>query len=164
MVGEDVDCQVDEQRRMVNTRLHSGGHLLDMAIDQLGLSWNPTKAQHYIDLSAIEYSGEWDESKTEELRSAIEHKSNELISAIKNENRILFTPAEQMHTVCKHVPTNIPTNKPSRVVIYGENFGIPCGGTHVRNLADIGEVQISKIKCKKGVIRINYEIVGINDK
>lgn len=163
MAGEDVDCKVDEQRRWVNTRLHSAGHLVDMAIDALGLDWVAVKAQHYIDLSAIEYNGKWDESKAEELRSAIEQKSNELI-ATKTDNKIEFMPVDQMHTVCRHVPANIPTNKPSRVVIYGENFGIPCGGTHVRNLADVGEIQISKIKCKKGVIRVNYEVVGINDK
>jgi len=46
--------------------------------------------------------------------------------------------------------------------MHGDNFGIPCGGTHVKNLSQIRKVHIPKLKEKKGVIRVNYTIEGIN--
>ncbi len=161
MVGEDVDCVVDKQRRGINTRLHSAGHVVDMAVDALGLDWTPTKGQHYPELCAIEYSGTWSPEKSEELRLAIESKANEL-TAQESDNRIEFMPVEDMHKYCKNVPANIPTNKPGRIVIYGEYYGIPCGGTHVRNLSQIGPIVISKIKEKQGTIRVNYGVKGVN--
>ncbi len=46
--------------------------------------------------------------------------------------------------------------------MYGEDFGIPCGGTHVRNLSQIGDLKVTKLKEKQGVIRLSYSVVGIN--
>ena len=160
-VGDVVSCTADRDRRSINTRLHSAGHVIDMAVDILGLDWVAGKGQHYPHLSAVEYTGIWEQEKAEQLRAAIEKRASEfvqqdLVSSIR------FMPVEEMHTVCKHVPENIPTNKPARVVIYGEDFGIPCGGTHVKHLSQIGSISIPKVKEKKGVIRVSYGIEGIN--
>lgn len=160
-VGDSVDCKVDHKRRAINTRLHSAGHVIDMAISTLGLDWRATKGQHYLHLSAVEYEGTWNAEDTEEQKAKIEQTANEII-ARGTDNSLRFIPVEEMHTVVKHVPTNIPTNKPARVVMYGEDFGIPCGGTHVKNLGQIGTVHVPKLKEKKGVIRVNYSVDGIN--
>ncbi|MGH7238996.1 MAG: alanine--tRNA ligase-related protein, partial [Candidatus Saccharimonadales bacterium] len=45
--GDNVLCAVDGGRRFINTRLHSAGHVIDMAVDSLGLDWVATKGQHY---------------------------------------------------------------------------------------------------------------------
>lgn len=161
-IDDKVLCVVNKERRSINTRLHSAGHVIDMAIDSLGLDWIATKGQHYPNLSAVEYKGTWEAEHKEELRSAIEQSVNEFIQ--KDTNNVLkFMPIEKMHTVCRHVPDNIPKNKPGRVVIYGENFGIPCGGTHVKNLKQVGKVSIPKLKEKNGVIRVSYEVEGIGN-
>jgi len=160
-VGDKVVCEVDHERRMVNMRLHSAAHVIDMAVDQLGLDWISTKGQHYPHLSAVEYSGTWEADKAESLRTEIEALANELIQK-GSHNTIRFMPVEKMHTICRHVPDNIPKNKPGRVVVYGENFGIPCGGTHVRDILQVGKVRIPKLKEKKGIIRVNYTVEGIN--
>ena len=160
--GDPVVVEVDDDRRKRNTRLHSAGHVIDMAVDTLGLhDWVPTKGQHYPDLSAIEYAGALDPAKAEELRAAIEGKANEMIQA-GSHNTIRFMPVEEMHTVCRHVPTNIPTSKPARVVMYSETFGIPCGGTHVKDVKEIGTIRVPKLKEKKGTVRIAYAVDGIN--
>lgn len=36
MNDETVVCRVDAERRALHTRLHSGGHVLDMAVNELG--------------------------------------------------------------------------------------------------------------------------------
>ncbi len=46
-------------------------------------------------------------------------------------------------------------------MLYGD-FGIPCGGTHVRDIHDVGTIRIPKLKEKKGVIRLSYAVEGIN--
>jgi Ser-tRNA(Ala) deacylase AlaX len=71
-------------------------------------------------------------------------------------------PVSEMHTVCRHVPTTIPTHKPARVVIYHSNFGVPCGGTHVADMHDIGAIAITKVKTKKGLTKVSYVVEGIN--
>jgi Ser-tRNA(Ala) deacylase AlaX len=158
---DTVSALVDHERRSINTRLHSAGHVIDMTIDQLGLDWAATKGQHYPHLSAVEYSGTWEPERAEELRIAIEKQAN-ASTAQDSENSLRFMPVEEMHTVCRHVPENIPKNKPGRVVMYGADFGIPCGGTHVKNLQQIGVIKVPKLKEKKGVIRISYTVDGIN--
>lgn len=60
LTGNIVSCQVDRQRRQINSRLHSAGHLIDMAIRELGLDWVASKGHHYPHLSAFEYTGTWD--------------------------------------------------------------------------------------------------------
>ncbi|HXE09968.1 MAG TPA: alanine--tRNA ligase-related protein [Verrucomicrobiae bacterium] len=159
--GDSVKGEVDHERRTVNTRLHSAGHVIDMAIDSLGLDWVATKGQHYQHLCAVEYSGTWQPEQAEELKQKIEEAANGFI-AKGTDNSLKFMPVDEMHTVVRHVPDNIPKNKPGRVVMYGEDFGIPCGGTHVQNLSQIGTVHIPKLKEKKDVIRVSYTVEGIN--
>jgi Ser-tRNA(Ala) deacylase AlaX len=159
--GDVVECSITHDRRAINTRLHSAGHVIDMAIDSLGLDWVATKGQHFPHLSAVEYSGTWQPEQADELKAAIEDRANELIQQ-GNENSIEFMPVEEMHKVVRHVPNNIPKNKPGRIVMYGDNFGIPCGGTHVKNLKQVGGIRIPKLKEKKSVIRVSYFVEGIN--
>jgi Ser-tRNA(Ala) deacylase AlaX len=160
-VSDVVTGTVNHDRRVINTRLHSAGHVIDMAIDSLGLDWVATKGQHYPHLSAVEYSGTWEPEKAEELKAAIEKQANNFTDQ-DTENSLRFISVEEMQTVCKHVPDNIPKNKPGRVVMYGESFGIPCGGTHVKNLKQVGAIKVPKLKEKKGVIRVSYTVNGIN--
>ncbi|AHB41990.1 hypothetical protein RAAC3_TM7C00001G0122 [Candidatus Saccharibacteria bacterium RAAC3_TM7_1] len=160
-VRNQVSGKVDHDRRLINTRLHSAGHVIDMAINSLELDWIATKGQHYPDLSAVEYHGTWQPEQAEKLKSGIESRVNEFIRGA-TDNELRFMPVEEMHTICRHVPDNIPKNKPGRVVVYADNFGIPCGGTHVKNLQEIGLVKIPKLKEKKGVIRVTYTVDEIN--
>ncbi|WP_206061402.1 hypothetical protein [Nonomuraea basaltis] len=43
-----------------------------------------------------------------------------------------------------------------RVVRLGDVHAAPCGGTHVRSLADLQQVTISAVKLKKGRVRVSY--------
>ncbi len=159
--GEAVTGEVDVDRRMVNTRLHSAGHVVDLAVDRLQLPWTPGRGAHYPHMSFVEYEGTASPEEAEHIRSQIETLARDVIAA-GGTNEIRFMPAADMHTVCRHVPENIPTNKPARVVIYCDDFGVPCGGTHVRDLHDIGTIHITKVKTKKGLTKVSYTIEGIN--
>lgn len=160
IVGDQVDCQINVERRSVNTKLHSAGHLIDMAVSRLQLPWIADKGAHYTHMSFVEYNS-GDIPADEAIAQAIKDKIAELLQS-KYQNKILFVPVDEMSKYCQHVPGNMPTNKPSRIVLYADDFGIPCGGTHVRTVHDIGGIVITKIKTKGSTTKVSYAITGIN--
>lgn len=153
--GENVSCQVDAARRLLMSRLHSAGHVVDMSIHQLCLDWTPGKGYHFPDGPYVEYQGDLPEN-VEQLRLSIETKSNSIIAQGLT-TRIEFMPKEAMHAVCRYIPDHLPEGKPARVVFYVQ-FGVPCGGTHLANLSAIGQLTVRKIKPEKGNIRLSYAI------
>jgi len=156
MQGEDVKCTVDKDRRALHTRLHSGGHVLDMAVNELGYDWTPGKGYHFPQGSYVEYQGSLGDETKEEVIAKLSQAISDILSRdIKTE--IKFVTKDEMAKLCRHVPDYLPKDKPSRVVLYGD-FGVPCGGTHVAQLKDIGQESIRKIKTQSGTIRISYEI------
>jgi Ser-tRNA(Ala) deacylase AlaX len=156
IVGEDVTCRVSKERRELHTRLHSGGHLLDMAVNELGYDWIPGKGYHFPQGPYVEYQGELGDKTKETTAEILSQRMNDILSrGIKTQ--IKFVTKAEMATLCRHVPDYLPKDKPSRVVLYGD-FGVPCGGTHVAALKDIGQETVRKIKTQSGTIRISYEI------
>lgn len=156
--GDRVTCFIDVQCRELHTRLHSGGHLIDMGLKQLGVTWKPGRGYHFPNGPYVEYNGSLESVDVEKLKGDLETICNQIIQkGIKTS--ILFMPKEEMNSVCAFVPEYIPENKPARVVMYGD-FGIPCGGTHVNNLSDIGGVSIRKIKQDGENIRVSYTLIG----
>lgn len=156
MTDETVVCKVDADRRALHTRLHSGGHVLDMAVNELGYTWRPSKAYHFPDGPYVEYEAELGSETPEEVMAKLDKKMAEILSrGITTE--IKFVTIEEMKQLCRNVPDNLPKDKPSRVVLYGD-FGVPCGGTHVSQLSDIGHVTVRKMKQKGTTLRVSYEI------
>jgi len=154
--GEAVKCSVDPERRTLHSRIHSAGHIVDMAVADLELPWTPGKGYHFPNGPYVEYEGSlegWDKDK---LRTDIEKGCNNMIGK-GGEVKAVFVDKERMRSICRFVPTNIPADKPTRVVLFGE-FGIPCGGTHVRNLSEIRSMTIRKVKADDANIRVGYDV------
>eukprot|EP00301_Raphidiophrys_heterophryoidea_P022268 c6469_g1_i1.p1 GENE.c6469_g1_i1~~c6469_g1_i1.p1 ORF type:complete len:196 (+),score=43.96 c6469_g1_i1:46-633(+) len=57
LVGHTVTCQVDKDERLFNARLHSAGHMIDVAIAREAADWKPTKGYHFRDGAYVEYEG-----------------------------------------------------------------------------------------------------------
>ncbi|MDX1582252.1 MAG: alanine--tRNA ligase-related protein [Thermoanaerobaculia bacterium] len=153
--GESVHLEVDPERREFNTRLHSAGHVVDMAIDRLGLGWKPDKGYHFPQGPYVEYEGSLDEEKSAVIER-IESAVKEIVSE-DHETETRFVDPEDLEELCHFVPDYIPKGKPARVVMYGD-FGVACGGTHVPNLGRIGTLTIRKIKAKGDTVRVSYAI------
>ncbi|MDD9919961.1 MAG: hypothetical protein OXR68_05005, partial [Alphaproteobacteria bacterium] len=85
---------------------------------------------------------------------------NELNSLIQKgfETQAFFAPKDELEKLCHFVLPNMPEDKPTRVVVVWGEKGIPCGGTHVQNISELGEVKIRKVKSKKGSIKVSYEL------
>lgn len=143
-VGIQVHCFADAERRKLNTRLHSAGHLIDMALKEMNIDWMPEKGYHFPQGAYVEYHGKIDNLDVEKLKTEIEKKCNEIISR-NVDVKVMFEN------------NKLQSGKPTRTVFYGE-YGIPCGGTHVSNLREIVSVGISKLKRSKDAIKVSYSI------
>lgn len=162
-VGNTVTCKVDEARRVLNSRLHSGGHIISCALECLGYFWEPHKGHHHPDGPYDEFKGSIEETAIEPLKRALEEKIT-AIQVTKSPVSYKILPLEELKKICRFVPSFIPKDKPSRAAIYhlpaefGGDMAIPCGGTHVEHLDQIGPVTVPKIKCKDGIIKISYRL------
>ena len=150
--GESVMLKVEKEKRILHAKIHSAGHLLDCAVEQIGLdNLTPTKGFHFPAGPYVEYDGIVENGA--ELITVLENKINELINSdIIVEDKSLTSAEAQEQGVWA------PSGKSARVV----NFkGFPycgCGGTHVTSAKEIGIVVVRKIKSKKGKTRIAYAL------
>lgn len=154
--GEDVHITVDTERRKLNARLHSGGHLVDMAVSQIKPEWVPAKGYHFPDSPYVEYEGQLDMQDPDELASQIQKLANDYIEQDLSVS-CHFVERDELDRLCRHVPASLPRNKPIRVVQF-EDFAVPCGGTHVKSLGEIKDLAITKLKMKGGNVRVGYTL------
>jgi Ser-tRNA(Ala) deacylase AlaX len=154
--GAIVTVVVEPTRRALNSRLHSAGHMVDFAVTALNLGWIPGKGFHFPDGPYVEYSGDLQESDKERLTAEIQTIANRVVQEDRP-TRVAFMSRDDMAKVCHYVPENLPTNKPQRVLLFGD-YGVPCGGTHVASSGQIEQITIRKIRLEKGNIRVSYAI------
>lgn len=154
--GDSVHGDINPERRALHSRLHSAGHVVDLALKALKIDWIPGKGYHFPDGPYVEYEGSLDGVDRDALKAGLEKECNKIVSK-STPTQIKFMPKEKMHEICGHVPDYLPAGKPARVVLYGTH-GIPCGGTHVANLQDIRPITIRKIKAEAGRIRVGYDV------
>ncbi len=153
--GEQVKLSVDAARRALHSRLHSAGHIVDMAVAALGLPWTPGKGFHFPQGPYVEYGGSLEGLDKEKIKTDLEALCKKIIGE-NLATRILFPTPEEMQKIMTRNPAAIvPDGKPARVVMFGE-FAVPCGGTHVKNLNEIGVITIRKIKAEGTNIRVGY--------
>jgi len=155
--GGHVNLIVNEQRRLLNSRLHTAGHIIDIAMTNLGYNLTPGKGYHFPKGSYVEFLETLDQEERERLLPVLQKEINKIIEAslpitVKN------VSGQELHNVSKFVPDYIPKDKPSRAMIIQGFHAIPCGGTHVANTQDVKSVIVEKIKNRKGNLRISYSL------
>jgi len=154
-LGETVQIKADPERRQLLSQIHSAGHVIDSAVTELKLGWEPGKSYHFPEGPYVQYHGRCDD--VESVRKSIEERSQEMIDTGCETKVINVTPAEvQRH--CLFPGVKFPDVPSVRIIcVWGEK-GCPCGGTHVKNINEIGKITIPKIKVSKGEIRVSYRV------
>ena len=70
--GSEVDCQVDEEKRRLYARVHSAGHLLDIAMSLAGRTdLKPSKGYHFATGAYVEYIGSVEVNDKETLVASL---------------------------------------------------------------------------------------------
>jgi misacylated tRNA(Ala) deacylase len=158
-VGDSVTIELDWQRRYVHMRYHTMLHLVCAAMPGVlatGNAIDTTKARIDFDLS---------NEATPFDRDAVEAKLNELIAGHHGVATVWFTDGElDAHPELVRTMSVAPPRGVGRlrVLKIGEGVDLqPCGGTHVKNTAEIGVVRIVKVENKgKQNRRIVFEFAA----
>ena len=139
--GDVVRARIDADPRLLHAALHTAGHLVEAAGRPEG--WTLAGSNHFPGQARIELTppetgarladGEEREKAADRLRAFV-------AAAIADD---LPVTADR-------------DDEGRRVVRLGDMHAAPCGGTHVRSLADLRQVTISAVKLKKGRIRVSY--------
>lgn len=153
-----VECRVDERKRSLNSRIHSAGHIIDMAADALNLNWEPIAYNHAHTNAHVDYEGSILEGNKDDIRSHLEAKCNALIEQ-KMATYVMIADKQELGAFTHHLAQNVPSEGKIYVVMYGD-FAVPCNGTHVLNTEQIGKLTIRDIKIHGNVIRVDYSISG----
>ncbi|HFZ1279241.1 TPA: alanyl-tRNA editing protein [Klebsiella aerogenes] len=130
----EVKIRIDASARQLHARLHSAGHLLGLAGEQLG--WRPVKAHHWPGEGRITFAAG--------------------AGAVLPEASALLTQVSAWQL--QDLPRRIIFANGLRAVGFGDLPAYPCGGTHVASLAALGNIVISQLKMKKGQMIVSYNL------
>ncbi|KAJ9537217.1 hypothetical protein OSB04_029950 [Centaurea solstitialis] len=157
--GVEVVLSVDESRRKLNSKLHSGGHLLDVCMQKVGLSHlGPSKGYHFPDGPYVEYKGTVPQAELQSKQKELELEANNLISKGGKASLLMFIHMKNSGLCGGSLPDYIPKGSNPRIVKLGEFPGCPCGGTHVSDISELGNMKVTQMRTKKGVTKVYYNI------
>lgn len=156
--GDEVNLVIDGSRRMRHAKLHTGGHLVMTAVDRL-LHLPAVKGYHFPDGPYVEFLGTVDPNEREQLITKLQDELDNLVSE-NSDVTSEFISITDLRDQGVYIPAEIPSGKPTRVVITS-GYKSPCGGTHVKKLGELHGLKIKGIKNKSGKTRVSYYIEGI---
>ncbi len=139
-IDDEVSVQINEQKRKLHARLHTAGHVIDLALSDLGYVLNPTKGYHFENGPYVEY--EENLPQDPELKEKLEQTLEKIVA---KDAKTSFKIVEGQHN----------NGKPMRIMSIEGYPDCGCGGTHVEHLDQIGKINIRKVKGN----RVAYEVV-----
>ena len=160
VTGDLVHQVIDAEKRELHSRIHTGGHLVSLAVRHLA-EFIPDvmelKAQHYPDAAFVDFRGLIDGKHKESIQAGV----NELIQRALLVKVCWLTETE-LREKCTIVPeaVAIPEGDLVRVIDVVGAGACPCGGTHVPDSSKVGNVLVKKISRSKGNSRISYTLVA----
>lgn len=156
LMDQKVLCTLDQERRLLNAKLHTSGHLISNIIEGLYPQWIAVKGHHFPKECYVEFSDK-DWLLKNVFIEAINQEMEKLIKQDLSIRRDQVT-GDKLQELCPDLPYSVPKDKPIRVVRIGELPFSPCGGTHVNSLKELRGLQITNHKIKKNRMKIYYNI------
>ena len=151
-VNKAVSCVVDKNRRLLNARYHTAAHLLGNAVEKIYPMLKAMKGHSFPQEAYLEFSGSEIPDISEVMNNLQQAIEADLATQIFEIDHMAFE--EKFYKL----PYKIPENKTFRVMQIGDYLPVPCGGTHLNHLAEIGTIKLGKIKAKNGLVRVSYEV------
>jgi len=166
MKGKTCSIEIDENVRMAHAKMHTAGHLLDVAVARVpGLEkLVATKGSHGAADAYVEYKGnartfsgiEDDDEKLIRLMNEHLEKLIEQNDVVKAE----YLAYEDAKRACGgSLPSYVsPDAEEAPRVVTVAGYGCPCGGTHVKSSKELKRVTAVGFRVKKGQTRIRYKV------
>ena len=155
--GEEVKCEIDLQRRLQLAKHHTATHIVNAAAKKvLGSHINQAGAKKDIDKATIDLTHY--QSITDEELQKIEEEANKLVkqSLTVHSKFMPRTEAEQTYGMNIYQGGVVPGKLLRIVNIDGVDVEA-CGGTHLKNTSEAGEIKILKsVKISDGIVRIYF--------
>ncbi|MGV8150975.1 MAG: alanyl-tRNA editing protein AlaXM [Candidatus Woesearchaeota archaeon] len=155
--GDKVKATIDWERRYLLMRYHTASHILSTIIhNETGA--DITGNQLYTDKARVDFSLE---NFDRELMNSFEKKTNDIIQKSLNVSfRILEREeAFKIPSLVKLRKQLSEEIKEIRIVDIGDFDHQACGGTHLKNTGEIGEIEITSLENKgKDRRRIYFKI------
>jgi Ser-tRNA(Ala) deacylase AlaX len=173
-INDTVKMSINSEKRLLYARLHSAGHLVDMAVSKLGLKLKPGKGYHFPESPYVEYEGFLEEDKVEKndkkvknegpkfskIQESLQKTCNEIISSAAKDNSVqskIFKYQDAKKDL--ELPSYLSVGSDIRWVrLLNDDPGCPCGGTHLNHISEIGKMTVTKIIKKKNNYRICYSL------
>ena len=159
-VGDEITGEIDWQRRYEHMRMHTAQHLVSGVVYDNFNEARTVGNQIHTERSRIDFNPiKFDEEMLQQLTQL----TNDLIDENHTVSDEEMTRAE-INAIMPPERTNMDLLPASinnlRVVKIGESLDLcPCAGTHVKQLAEIGHIEIIGKKSKgKGTQRISYTL------
>jgi len=155
--GEEVECEIDLERRLQLAKHHTATHIVNAAARKvLGSHINQAGAKKDIDKAVIDLTHY--QSITDEQLQKIEEAANRIVQE-RVQVQSMFLPrteAEQAYGMNIYQGGAVP-GKVLRIVNIPGIDAEACGGTHLKNTFEAGEIKILKsVKISDGIVRIYF--------
>ena len=156
--GDSVLQAIDAAKRTLNSRIHTGGHVVGLAVRHLVKDIPNVlelKAQHYPETAFVDFRG----SIEGKHRDAIQTKVDEFVKRALPV-KVYFWDECELRERCAVVPAAvvIPQGDLIRAVDIEGAGAYPCGGTHVPDTSLVGKVVVKRISRSKGNSKISYVV------
>ncbi len=151
-----VTCSIDWSNRLMMMRRHTAAHLLDYCLSTVSKSQVETTDSWLGEDPYVGYGGSPPESL--DLKR-IEDLGNDFIrQALKVEIKTLArTEAERLIADAPNI-LRLPKTERLRIVTIEGQLPIPCGGTHVQSLGEIGSLEVRRIDSAEKGFRLHFEV------
>mmetsp|Transcript_4985 Transcript_4985/g.9523 ORF Transcript_4985/g.9523 Transcript_4985/m.9523 type:complete len:280 (+) Transcript_4985:25-864(+) len=150
---------VDEETRLLYSKYHSAGHLVDSAMYRLGYELPPEKGYHFLDGPYVEYKGAIPAEKRDELVSKLKEEFVTLCKEDIPTTICMMTKEEaekELNRTQKNFDFEVFSDPEVRIVGVA-GFRCPCGGTHVRSTKELEDFTVTGLKVKKGKTKVKYD-------
>lgn len=155
--GDEVECKIDLERRLQLAKHHTSTHIVNAAARKvLGNHINQAGAKKDIDKATIDLT-HYQSIKDGEIEK-IEKEANKLVkeSLAVHSSFMPRTEAEQTYGMNIYQGGAVPGRLLRIVNIQGVDVEA-CGGTHLKNTSEAGEIKILKAaKISDGIVRLYF--------
>lgn len=145
--SQEVDLKIDVPSRQLNSKIHSAGHLIDLAVKNCGFDWVPGKGFHYPEGSYVEYTAAVVPADLEDARVELQEGFDNLVS-------------QNLEVQTSFDSTQVFKGNTLRKITFAGRSEIRCGGTHVGSTSELEGFKITKIKVKSGAIKVSYALIS----
>jgi phenylalanyl-tRNA synthetase alpha chain len=152
---EEVNMELDWQRRYHHMQMHTAGHMLDEAVKKVLPEFHGIDGMHGIgNKTYIIYPGFIDAANQDNIQQQL----NQLIQDDLPITSRMVTKAE-IEKEGITIPFALPSNKPLRLIQFGDLPPVPDGGTQLKSTGMLWPTNITEFSYDEGNTIIHYQVI-----